>query len=296
MTEPALEFVDAHHHLWDLRALRYPWLMARGERRFFGDPTPIQHDYLVLNYLNESARYRPQRSVHIQVGVAPGEELLESQWLQQLPDFPHAIVAFCDLASPTVAADLEAQMRFSKLRGVRQIVGRHLEEDRKHGSDALLDDPAWLEGLRLLAHRDLSFDLQLIPQQMERAYAVLKAAPDLRVALCHCGSPWHQDAAGLEHWRKGLRRLAALPNVACKVSGLGMFNPQWQAEDLRPLILEVIDTFGPERTMFGSNFPVDKLYNTYDALWGSYDTITAGFSDAERRQLFVETASRFYPL
>jgi len=296
MPEPALNFVDAHHHLWDLRALRYPWLMARGERRFFGDPTPIQKDYLVLNFLNESPRYRPARSVHVQVGVAPGDELLESQWLQQLPDFPQAIVAYCDLASPTVAADLEAQMRFSKVRGIRQIIGRHTQEDQKHGSDALLDNPAWFEGLRLLAHRGLSFDLQLIPQQMDRVYALLKSVPELAVALCHCGSPWHQDKVGLHYWREGLRQLATLPNVACKISGLGMFNPQWQLDDLRPIILDVVDIFGPQRTMFGSNFPVDKLYNTYDALWEAYDTITTEFSSAEREQLFVGTATDFYRL
>lgn len=296
MTEVALKFVDAHHHLWDLSALRYPWLMAHGEPRFFGDPTPIQKDYGVLDFVSESPRYRPARSVHVQVGVAPGDELLETQWLQQLPSFPHAIVAFCDLASPTVAADLEAQLQYSKLRGVRQIIGRHELEDRKHGSDALLDDPAWIEGLKVLSQRGLSFDLQLIPQQMDRVYQVLKTLPGLPVALCHSGSPWNQDKIGLTLWRHGLTKLAELPNVSCKVSGLGMFNPSWQQEDLRPLILDVIDIFGPQRTMFGSNFPVDKLYNTYDALWDAYNNITARFSNAERQQLFYQTATDFYRL
>ena len=294
MADNAPHFVDAHHHLWDLQACRYPWLMAKGERRFFGDPSPIQKNYLPGDFLSESAVYRPAKSVHIQVGVAADDALRETAWLQGLPQFPHAIVAFCDLSSPGAAAELAAQQKHSRVRGIRQIIGRHAEEDRKHGSDALLENPAWIMGLRLLAERDLSFDLQMIPPQTDRVLAALCMVPQLRVALCHCGSPWDQSQSGLERWRIGLRRLAELPNLVCKVSGLGMFNPHWRPDQLRPIILEVIEIFGPQRVMFGSNVPVDKLYNSYEALWQAYSEITEGFTLDERADLFHRTAERFY--
>jgi len=210
-------FIDAHHHLWDLDACHYPWLMARGERRFFGDPTPIQQNYLVEDFLGESDKYAPEKSVHIQVGVAPADELKESQWLEKQAPCPTVFVAACDLSAHRVSEMLDQHASFSKFRGVRQILGRHTEEDRKHGSDALLENPDFLAGLRKLAGCGGSFDLQMVPQQMPRVVDLLKRLPDLQVALCHCGSPWDQSSAGLDSWRAGLQSLAELPNVVCNV-------------------------------------------------------------------------------
>ncbi len=296
MSTVPLRFIDAHHHLWDLNACNYPWLMAKGEKRFFGDPAPIQKDYLVEDYSKESQLYLPEKSVHIQVGVAQTDALKESQWLQNQIDFPQAIVAFCDLSSKELQADLEAQMQFSKLRGIRQILGRHEAEDGKHGSNSLLQNPTWLKGLKRLAKQNLSFDLQMIPPQMPGVLEALKQVPHLNVALCHCGSPWDQSATGLASWRAGMAQLAELPNVVCKISGLGMFNPQWKVEDLRPIILSSIDIFGPDRIMFGSNFPVDKLYRPYEELWSAYEEITADLSAQEKQQTFYQTANDFYQL
>ena len=222
------------------------------------------------------------------------DEIRETAWLQSLAPCPQAIVAATDLRAPDLAQQLEAHADHSRLRGVRQIIGRHADEDSRHGSDALLEDPAFLSGLRALQARNLSFDLQMIPPQMTRVLAALRAAPDLKIALCHAGSPWDQSASGLANWRKGLQSLAQLPNVCCKLSGLGMFNPNWQEADLRPIILDVIEILGPGRVMFGSNFPVDKLYTSYEKVWQCYSNVTARFSASERNQMFYQTAADFY--
>ena len=296
MPSEDFEFIDAHHHLWDLRTCNYPWLMARGEQRFFGDPTPIQRDYLPADFLAESSRYRPSRSVHIQVGVAEQDAVRETAWLQGLDKYPHAIVAYCDLSQPDALALLRAHQRYSRLRGIRQIVGRHPREDRRHGTGALLENPLWRAGLNLLAPEGLSFDLQLIPAQIPALRRILERSPDLPVAICHCASPWDQSARGLARWRSGLATLAALPNTVCKVSGVGMFNPGWRTQSLRPVVDSVIEMFSPERVMFGSNFPVDKLYRDYEPLWDAYRELTVQFSAAEQRQMFCGTAARFYRL
>jgi len=287
-------FIDAHHHLWDLDACHYPWLMAKGQKRFFGDPTAIQKNYLANDFAGESATFHPEKSVHIQVGVADKDIVKESEWLQGQPSFPNAIVAFADLSSSDVEQQIAAQLQFSKLRGIRQIIGRHIEEDQLHGSNTLIDNPNWLHGLRLLARHQLSFDLQMVPPQMPALLKTLKQVPELNVALCHCGSPWDQTRHGLENWRAGLRSLAELPNVSCKVSGLGMFNHDWTANELRPIVLDTIEIFGVERVMFGSNFPVDKLYRSYDDLWSAYFEITSAFSKQERERLFFDNAQQFY--
>ena len=291
---PTPEFVDAHHHLWDLEAVHYPWLMARGERRFFGDPTPIQRNYLAEDFLGESARFRPSASVHIQVGAEDG--LAETAWVSQQQDCAQAVVAFCDLSVDDVEDQVEAHRRHGRLRGIRQIVGRHVDEDRAHGSDALLTDPRWRTGLQALADRDLSFDLQMIPPQMPRVLPVFESLPELRVALCHCGSPWDQSSAGLAAWRAGLKAFAQLPHSVCKISGLGMFRPDWTVEDLKPVVHTVIEVFSPQRVMFGSNFPVDKLYRDYESYWSAYFELLAGYSDSERSAMLSGTARTFYRL
>ena len=289
--------VDAHHHLWDLDACHYPWLMARGVKRFFGDPTPIQRNYLVEDLRNDASLYRLEASVHVQVGVSDGEEVNETKWLQAVADadgLPSAIVAFCALDHEAATDIIDAHRRHSRIRGVRQIVGRSEEEDRKTGSASLPDNPRWREQLARLGELGLSFDLQLTPGQVPRVAEALAEAPDTRVALCHCGSPWDQTDAGLESWRRGLRLLASLPNVYCKVSGLGMFDHDWTIDSIRPIVESCIDIFGSDRTMFGSNFPVDKLHASYSAIWGAYEALTAGLEESQRDRLFGDTAREFY--
>ena len=294
-----MRIVDAHHHLWDLGACRYPWLMAKGVTRFFGDPAPIQKNYLVADLRADAADYELVASVHVQVGVADGDEVRETAWLQQTADrdgLPSAIVAYCALERPDAMDIVAAHLQHSRVRGIRQIVGRSAEEDAATGSDALIDDPAWRANLRALGNLGLSFDLQLIPRQMSRVAELLATIPGTPVALCHCGSPWDQSRAGFAAWRDGIRLLAALPNVVCKVSGLGMFDHGWSADSIRPLVEACIEAFGPDRTMFGSNFPVDKLHAGYSRVWGAYDAITRGRSDADRSLMFRDTARRFYRL
>ncbi|GMG87939.1 amidohydrolase family protein [Biformimicrobium ophioploci] len=287
-----MKFIDAHHHLWDLDAVHYPWLMEKGQKRFFGDPTPIQKNYLVEDFHAESARFSPSHSVHVQVGAA--DDIAETRWLEQQQPLPSAIVAHCDLSADNAIEMLEQQAQHPRVRGVRQIVGRHSSEDSANGSGALLENTRWIHNLGVLAEMGMSFDLQMVPEQMPKALEALRQHPNLQVALCHVGSPWDQTEAGLNNWAQGLRELARLPNVSCKISGLGMFNPAWTTDTLRPLVDGVISAFGAERVMFGSNFPVDKLYRGYDELWQAYTTLIETYPEATRQQMLYNTAARFY--
>jgi predicted TIM-barrel fold metal-dependent hydrolase len=293
-----IAIVDAHHHLWDLQACHYPWLMEKGVKRFFGDPAPIQKDYLVAD-LKADAPLSLAKSVHIQVGVAEADAVKETLWLQAQADahgLPSAIVAFADLTRPDLEAVLDAHSSAANLRGMRQIVGRSAEEDSKTGTGALIDNPAFLDGLKQLSVRGLSFDLQLIPAQMARAAALFAQVPDLPVALCHIGSLSDFSGEGRALWRNGLAQLAGLPNMICKISGFGMFDPEWTAASVREQFRIAVDLFGPDRIAFGSNFPVDKLAATGAELWGRYAELAADFSSIERKAMFAQTAQRFYQI
>ncbi|MFS4580779.1 amidohydrolase family protein [Phaeobacter sp. C3_T13_0] len=285
--------IDAHHHLWDLNAVNYPWLAAKGVKRFFGDPTPIQRDYLLSEFRAEAGVLGITGSVHIQVGAE--DPLAEAKWVQSIadanPDWPMAQVVFCDLTAPDLAEKLDVFKSLSTVRGVRQIVGRAPGEDAETGTNALLDDPRFLEGLLLVGERDLSFDLQLIPELMEKTAHVLAQSLQTDVALCHAGSPHDRSRAGLKSWGQHLGSLSDLPNVYCKLSGLGMFQHRWRADDFMPIIKTCLGQFGAGRCMFGSNFPVDSLYSDYDTL---YQAHRAAVPEPLWPEVFGKTAARFY--
>lgn len=285
--------IDAHHHLWDLHAVNYPWLIAKGEPRFFGDPAPIQRDYLLEEFSGDAKAHGFEGSVHIQVGAA--DPLAEARWVQSVadanPDWPMAQVAYCDLTAPDAEAQLDALQMLPTVRGVRQIVGRAPGEDARTGTNTLLDDPAFAKGLKSLADRCLSFDLQLLPELMQKTARVLEQAPNTKIALCHAGSPHDRSENGLTHWSDQLRFLSALPNVHCKLSGLGMFDHNWTAAKIAPIVNEVFAQFGPDRVMFGSNFPVDSLSSTYTKLVDSHYELVRP-EDAER--FFGRNAIAFY--
>lgn len=287
--------IDAHHHLWDLSAVQYPWLMEKGAKRFFGDPTPIQRDYLIDEFRTEAAAKGVLGSVHIQVGAA--DPMDEAMWVQSVadtnPDWPMAQVVFCDLTSDDFDRQLDAYEALSTVRGVRQIVGRAPGEDAVTGTNALLGNPLFVSGLKEAGRRGLSFDLQLIPELMQDCARVLEQTPETKIALCHAGSPHDRSADGLRYWAQELKHLSALPHVTCKLSGLGMFEHDWTADSIKPIVETCLEQFGPKRVIFGSNFPVDKLYSDYAMLVDAYRILVPNDLHDD---VFVGNAKRFYVL
>ena len=283
--------IDAHHHLWDLSAVHYPWLMAKGVRRFFGDPRPIQRNYLLEEFRADAHGFGA--SVHIQVGAE--DAFAEASWVQGVadahPDWHMAQVVFADLTSERLGEELNRMQELPTVRGVRQIVGRALEEDRSTGTNALLDDPRFVEGLREVGRRGLRFDLQLIPELYGAMADVLSDVPGTRVALCHAGSPHDRTPEGLAAWASELGRLSGLPQVSVKLSGLGMFEHDWTKESVRPIVEACLEQFGTARCMFGSNFPVDSLYSDYRAIVQTYESLVP---DEAKLSVFGDTAASFY--
>ncbi|MDC0738649.1 amidohydrolase family protein [Cognatishimia sp. SS12] len=285
--------IDAHHHLWDLDAVSYPWLMEKGAPRFFGDPTPIQRNYLLPEFSADARQHGMRGSVHIQVGAA--DPLAEARWVDAVaaanPDWPMVQVAACDLTDDALLDRLAALSALPSLRGVRQIIGRAPGEDAKTGTNDLLTNPAFAKGLAQLGARGLSFDLQLLPELMEATADILKDTPQTPVVLCHAGSPHDRTPDGLKAWARALRLLSDLPHVSCKLSGLGMFDHDWTAAKIAPIVSEVLAQFGAQRVMFGSNFPVDSLSSDYSTLIAAYEALVPATDHAA---VFGGTAQRFY--
>lgn len=277
--------------------MRHTWLAEKGVVRFFGDPKPIQKNYHVPDFKADIEDLPVVGSVHIQCGVALEHNVRETEFVQAQSDahgLANAIVAFCDLTGNFAQSELDQHQQFKNLRGVRQIVGRDAVEDARLGTNALLENPVFKDGLTSLIKRDLSFDLQLTAPLLPAAAKLFKSVEDVPVAICHAGSPQDFSKDGLRDWESGLKTFAEHGNAICKISGLGMFDHNWTVESLRERVLRTIDVFGPGRVAFGSNFPVDKLYASYVKTFRAFLTLTADFSKSEREDMFHNTAKRFY--
>jgi predicted TIM-barrel fold metal-dependent hydrolase len=288
-------------HLWDLDRHYYAWLQDTPlPNNPAGDMSPIAYrSYGLDDYLTDAKGWNVVEVVHVECGLPPKDQLSETDWLQTIADqqgVVGGIVAGANLDDPAVEAMLEAQASRRCVRGIRQIINWHVDPAKTYGPTDRLLDPQWRAGYALLAKYGLSFDLQLYASQMATAAALADAHSDIPLIVNHAGMPTDRDADGLAAWREGLAMLAARPNVSCKISGLAMVDRAWTTQSLRPFILQVIETFGVERCMFASNFPVEKVHGTFGGFYAAYDAITAGFSDDERLALFAGSARRIYRL
>lgn len=295
-----LPFVDAHIHLWDLTHLTYPWLTGPfDDSGPNGSVEPIAQTYLPADYRADAAGWNVVGAVHVDAGALPEHALAETEWLESLSrdtGIPGAIVAFAPLDDPDVERLLAAHAAHPNVRGIRHIVNWHANPVRTYTPRDVTGDAAWEAGFALLGTYGLSFDLQCYPSQMAGLADVIARYPGTQVVINHAGMPVDTDAAGIALWRDGMRTLAALPNVATKLSGFGFIHRRWTLEQIRPYLLEAIDIFGTERCLFASDFPTDKLFGSFDRHLDAYHAIVADFTEVERRDLFGRNANRIYRL
>jgi predicted TIM-barrel fold metal-dependent hydrolase len=295
-----IPFVDAHVHLWDLKRIHYPWLTPP-----FDDCGPngsveaIASDYLLDDYLRETAGWNVVGIVHVEAGAHPSASLDETAWLQGIAEsrgLPQAIVAHADLTRPDLQRQLEAQLAHANVRGIRHIVNWHPSPSRTYTAQDFTHDPGWWSGLGLLGKLGLSFDLQAYPNQFANIAEQLRQYPETQIILNHTGMAIPDDTDGWEIWRSGVRALAELPNVSCKISGMGFGQRKWDKDFASQYVLETIEIFGAQRTMIASDFPTDRLFGTLEHTLGAYAEILSSSSEDEQRDLFGRNAVRIYRL
>jgi L-fuconolactonase len=277
--------VDAHVHIWDpARTDWYPYLARPPEQ---GGGSGMFRRFDVDTYRAESRGWNVEKFVNVAAatGSHSVDETLELDREAPTRGGPDAIVGGLPLAE-TVAdavAFLDRQMEAPRFRGIRPMAG---------GLDHPVPDA---EVLRALQERDLVFELMAHPDQLEAAARQLSGFGDLTVVVEHTGWPRNDSDEERVLWRAGVDALAALgANVFCKLSGLAMPFGSMSPDALAPWLEYAIDAFGADRCMFASNFPVDSMGGTFDDLYSTFDTVTAGLDDATRDRLFAATAERVY--
>ncbi len=296
-----MKVVDPHMHLCNFNQINYPWLRRPNDQWLLGPYSSIAKEYLLDDFLNSSGEIEVTKIVHIENGPCASDRLTETRWLQTIVDDsssrgrPNGSVAGVDLSQPDIELQLKQHCESRIVRGVRQILNAHADPHFDFVGRHYMQEPTWLTGFALLRRFNLSFDLQIYPSQMQEATNLAAQHPDVQLILNHTGMFVDRTTVnGWRGWRDGIRQLSKQENVAVKISGMGMLDHKWTVESIRPYVLETIDCFGVNRTMFASNFPVDGLYATYEATWHAFADCIAGMNDGEKEQMFRHNAERIY--
>ncbi|MGC4006707.1 MAG: amidohydrolase family protein [Pirellulales bacterium] len=276
--------IDAHHHLWKREQpapFDYGWLARPGNER-------IDRDFLP----EDLGPHLQACGLDGAICVQTQHHLGENRWalnLAQQHDWMLGVVGWVDLTSTDCESQLLEFKDQSKFVGIRHVV--------QDEPDDFLLRPDVLRGLRVLENHDVPFDLLVYARQLKHAAPLAQTLPKLRIVLNHLGKPRIRDGA-FDGWLKDFRVIANCPNVVCKLSGLitEADHSRWEIDDLRRYVDAALDCFGPERLLFGSDWPVCELAGEYERVYTAATELTAALSDAERAAIFGINATRVYGL
>lgn len=293
-----LAVIDSHYHVWRMNDV--PWLL-QNKPRIFGDYSSLKRDYTIDEFKRDIAPCNVVKSVYVQANWGHGREVDEARWVDSVGrenGMPNAMVAHADLDSPEVARVLDQYAAIPRVRGIRQHLQWHenpLLSGYVAGPD-LYDQPQWRKGLREVGDRGYTFDLQVFPKQMQGAADMAGDFPDIKFILLHAGMLESRDEENTAIWKAGMKALAARPNVYVKLTGLGTFDHASTLELVRPLVRTSLECFGPKRCIYGSNFPIEKLWTDYETYFRNIYDALGDISDEDRRAVFHDNAAEVYRL
>ncbi len=287
-----LPIVDTHVHFYDLRRedLVYSWLQPDYIHPQLGDINAVKTlVYAADAYLAESRFANVSKVVHVQAALGAPDPVAETIWLEEMAartGCPDAIIAHAPLAEP----------------GVEEILSRHVAASsrvvgiRDFGEGDYLTSADWLRGYALLEKYNLLCDLDCVWENMGKARDVANRFPATPMVLEHAGYPRSRSDDYFRDWRGGLRAMAEAENTWCKISGLGMYDHQWTVESWRPWAMSCIEIFGVDRCFFGTNWPLDRLFSSFDPVIDAYEVLTSELTPDEQEALFSKNATMLYRL
>ncbi|HVR33693.1 MAG TPA: amidohydrolase family protein [Acidimicrobiia bacterium] len=289
-----IAFADTHIHFWEQPhpTLRWDWLEPGTTHPVFGDMSPLieLRTYSAREFVADIAGCDVTKAVHVQAALGTPDPVEESRWLEAMAEdtgWPTAIVAHVSLQDADAATTIERHLQYSRVRGVRDL-----------GRGDYLVDPAFEHGYAILEQYGLVYDLDVKWEGMADAASLARRHPGTTMVVEHAGFPTTRTAEYFHAWRSAMNAFGPLENVFIKISGLGMgdraFGRDWTIETLRPWVEESIEIFGVERSFFGTNFPVDRMFSTYHDLLTAYRALVAEFSEDDRHALFHRNAERVY--
>jgi predicted TIM-barrel fold metal-dependent hydrolase len=287
--------IDAHFHIW--RQADLPWLSGPMQPRIFGPYEPIRRDYPIEEYLSDARSAGVTQAVYVQANWPNDQFVEEVNFVSEASDragFPIAIVGFADMLADDARPQLDKLARNRRVRGIRQQLHWHENALYRFAREPDLPrNPVLQRNVSQLASYGFSFDLQVFTGQMASAAELAAACPDVTFILQHAGMLEDTSPDAITRWKAGMTHLAKCPNVFSKLSGLSTFLRRNDAAHVAMIARETLRIFGAERCLFGSNFPIEKLWTSYADLAAAH---RAAVPDYAQDAVFKTTAKRVYRL
>jgi L-fuconolactonase len=277
--------IDSHIHLLDQKRFAYSWAK---------DAPTLKRDWTPDDLANAARPYELERFVFVEVDVDMPQYLDEAEWVDGLAAQDRrvlgAVVCLPLEHGPAIEPEMARVAKLKTVRGARRLIQNQPDPD-------FMLKPPFLEALRLLPKYNLSFDACIFHPQAANTLKMMRQCPEVSFVLDHIGKPGIK-AGLIDPWRTHIREMAALPNVVCKLSGVTTEaeHKTWTRDQLRPYIDHVIACFGPDRILYGGDWPVSELAGSYLQWLTTLDWATAGFSPADKRKLFRDNAIKAYRL
>jgi predicted TIM-barrel fold metal-dependent hydrolase len=300
VTRYAGGIIDAHHHFWEPSLGRNPWLLPDARIPFrYGPYESIKRDYLPPDLLEDAEGFDIVGTVTMETEWDVADPVGEMDHLTGIAarfGLPSAAVAHAVLRDPDIEATLEQLASRPLVRGIRDKPGQAASAAEAATIPTLLSDPDWRRGYSLLGKYGLDFELQTAWWHLGEALELARLHPETNLIINHTGLPSDRSREGIEGWAAALAEIATAPNVAIKISGIGLRGVPWSAENNREIVERTAQVFGSDRIMFASNFPVDGLTGSYREIMGGFVEIASEWSRAEQRAAFLANAVRYYRL
>jgi len=290
------KIIDSHFHIWRQKDLA--WLSGPPVPRIFGTYDAIRRDYPIEEFLADQAGSGVEKAVYVQTNW-PNERFEEEvAWIHDVAKesgWPHAMVAYADMAVDDVRPQLDRLRNYPLVRGVRMQLHWHENPQYRFApaADQVIDAKVRANVGRLKDY-GFTFDLQLFAKQMKDGARLVEENPETDFVLPHAGMLVDLEPETTKAWREGLAHFARLPNLYSKLSGLGTFAHRNDPELISYVVDNTIELLGSDRLMFGSNFPIEKLWTTHAELVAAYRGAVARHGASAEADIFWNTAARVY--
>ena len=285
-------FADAHVHFYDMNhpRLYYAHWQPDEDHPVLGAQTRIlgQRNYLAEDFISEAKPHGVVKTVHIQAAIGSKDPVEETKWLQSTQErtgFPSAMVGYVDLRAPDAHWQIERHLEYPSFKGIR---------DFSYGD--YLNSKEFLQGYSLLSRYDLGSSIAAEATDMIKVLDLARLYPETIIVLDHAGLPQERTDEYFLFWKTEMERVAEAQNVICKISGLGMADNNWNVESIRPYVETCIEVFGASRCIFATNWPIDSLWSSYEAVIDAYKDITKHYSITEKNAMFLGNTENIYKI
>ena len=288
-----IPLIDTHAHFYDFKhpELKWVWLEKDFIHPIIGNIDAIKSErYIVDDFYSEARFAGTEGVVHVQAAIGSPNPVTETIWLTEMAKkspIPIRIVADCDLGSPNSISQLEQHAKSKLFVGVRDFKAEPMLAAKEINSH-------YEAALKWMAKKEIVFDLGCEWMNMHEARKLAERHPDLPIVLEHIGFPRKRTDAYFENWKKGLKDLAKAENVTIKISGLAMTDQRFSKKSIKPWVDACVNIFGPDRAVLGSNWPVDRLYSSYDVIMNFYREFIEKLSTSEQKKILNKNATKLY--